>query len=208
MMIPRPVPFTADERALIKDTSFFRAKAVIGKKVKGTLLALHDALKEEIVLSSLLAPEGVDLQIGQFVKGEHLEEFPYQYLDLPKFFTHTEKFTFRSLFWWGHYFVFAFILEGPYLEQYKKNLLASYEKISGQGLSVSLASTPWEWRNHPELLLEIRSDNEKVVADALVTRPWLKIQRIIEFDDPRFEEGRMIEAGRETFRLMRGIVSV
>jgi hypothetical protein len=207
MIIPRPTPFTSEECALIKDTSFFRAKAIIGKKVKGTLLELHEALKEEIALSSFLAPEGVDLQIGQFVKGEHLEEFPYQYLDFPKFFTHSEKFTFRSLFWWGHYFVFAFILEGPYLEQYKKNLLASYEKLSEQGLSISLAPTPWEWRNHPELLLEIRSENKNSVAEALLIRPWLKIHRIIEFDHPFFEEGRMVEAGRETFRLMKEIVA-
>lgn len=98
-MSERPLPLTAEERALIKDTSFFRAKAAIGKKVKENLLALHEALKEEIALSSLLAPEGTDLQGGQFVKGEHLQDFPYQYLDFPKFFSHTEKFTFRSLFW-------------------------------------------------------------------------------------------------------------
>lgn len=206
-MTDPPLSFTPDERSLIKDISFFRAKVVIGKKIKETLVTLHEALKEEIALSSFLAPEGVDLQTGQFVKGEHLQDFPYQYLDFPKLFSHTEKFTFRSLFWWGHYFVFAFILEGAYLDQYKKNLITSYGNLADRGLSISLAPTPWEWRNHPELLLEIRSDNKETVLEAVSARPWLKIQRIIDFDHPLFEEGRLLDAGRETFRLMKAIVS-
>jgi hypothetical protein len=206
-MSERPLPLTDEERTLIKDTSFFRAKAAINKKVKENLLILHEALKEEVVLSSLLAPAGTDLQTGQFVKGEHLDDFPYQYLDFPKLFSHAEKFTFRSLFWWGHHVVFAWILEGSDLEQYKKNLLASYDRLADQGLSILLAPTPWEWRNHPELLLEIRSDNKESVSEAVAVRSWLKIQRIIGFDHPLFVENRLTEAGRETFRLMKIIVS-
>ncbi|HZR46488.1 MAG TPA: hypothetical protein VFA47_07280 [Candidatus Manganitrophaceae bacterium] len=206
-MSEAPLPLTADERALIKDTSFFRAKVAIGKKVKENLVALHEALKEELALSSLLAPEGTDLQNGQFVKGEHLQDFPYQYLDFPKFFSHDEKFTFRSLFWWGHHFVFAWILEGAHLEEYKKNLLSSYDQLADQGLSILLAPTPWEWRNHPELILKIQSGNKGAVAEAVAPRPWLKVQRIIGFDHPLFVENRLTEAGRETFRLMKAIVS-
>ena len=206
-MIDRPLSLTSDERTLIKDTSFFQAKVIIGKKIKATLVALHAALKEEITLSSLLAPDEVDLQVGQFVKGEHLHDFPYQYLDFPKHFSHAEKFTFRSLFWWGHHFVFSLILEGTYLEQYKKNLFASYGRLADRGLSISLAPTPWEWHNRPELLLEIRSDHQEIVLEAVSGRPWLKIQRIIDFDHPLFAESRLVEAGRETFRLMKTVVS-
>lgn len=100
-----PIYFTPAERSLIQETHFFQAKAIITKKVKRMLEGLHAALKEELAASSLLAPEGVDTTTGQFVKGEHLHDFPYQYLDLPKYFSHDEKFTFRSLFWWGHHFV-------------------------------------------------------------------------------------------------------
>ena len=65
-MIDRPLSLTSDERTLIKDTSFFRAKVIIGKKIKATLVALHATLEEEIALSSFLAPGGVDLQVGQW----------------------------------------------------------------------------------------------------------------------------------------------
>lgn len=202
-----PIRFTPDERALVKDTHFFQAKRVISEKIKQSLTNLHEALKEETARTPSIAPEGVDFEAGQFVKGEHLENFPYQYLDFPKLFSHAEKFTFRSLFWWGHHIVFAWILEGRYLDRYKENLLASYDRLAGRNLYILMAPTMWEWRNDPALLLEIRHDNRKVVADQLESRPWLKIHRMIDFEHPLFEDGALVEAGRETFRLMSPIIA-
>jgi hypothetical protein len=206
-LIDPTLSFTPQERTLIKETSFFQRKAIITQKVKLILLQLHEALKEELATASLLAPEEVDTEVGQFVKGEHLHDLPYQYLDLPKYFSHTEKFTFRSLFWWGHHFVFAMILEGKYHNRYTKNLLENYDVLADQGLHLLLAPTPWEWRNNPEFLLEIRRDNRKMVAATLVFHPWLKIHRFIDFDSPLFENGNLVEEGRTTFRLMKVIVS-
>jgi hypothetical protein len=203
-----PTPFTPAERSLIQDTHFFQTKAVITKKVKRMLEELHAALKEELLTASLLAPEGVDTTIGQFVKGEHLHDFPYQYLDFPKYFSHTEKFTFRSLFWWGHHFVFALILEGPQLDHYKQNLLKAYDQLSDQGLYILMAPTLWEWERRPELLLEIRKDNREVIEETLATRPFLKIHRFIDFENPVFERGSIAEEGVKTFRLMKIVVSL
>jgi hypothetical protein len=167
---------------------------------------LHAALREELATLSLLAPEGVDTTIGQFVKGEHLHDFPYQYLDLPKYFSQDEKFTFRSLFWWGHHFVFALILEGRHLDRYKENLLKSYDQLADQGLYILMAPTLWEWEKRPELLLEIRKDNREVVEAALGSRTFLKVHRFIEFRDPVFEKGSLIEAGRKTFQLIKVMI--
>lgn len=202
----RSIQFTPAERSLIQETHFFQTKAIISRKVKQILEQLHVALKEELFTVSLLAPEGVDTTIGQFVKGDHLRDFPYQYLDLPKFFSQDEKFTFRSLFWWGHHFVFALILEGPHLDRYKRNLLNSYDRLADQGLYILMAPTLWEWENRPELLLEIRKDNREAVESALATRPFLKIQRFIGFDDPVFEKGDIVRTGRKIFQLMKVIV--
>jgi len=198
---------TPAEQKLIQDTYFFQTKAVITKKVKRMLEELHAALGEELETASLLAPEGLDTTTGQFVKGEHLHDFPYQYLDLPKYFSQDEKFTFRSLFWWGHHFVFALILEGRYLDRYKQNLLHSYDKLADQGLYMLMAPTLWEWEKRPELLLEIRRDNREVVEAALETRPFLKLHRFIPFDHPLFEKGSLAEEGRRTFRLISTIVT-
>lgn len=199
--------FTQAERTLIQDTHFFQTKAVITKKVKRILEQLHATLKEELALSFLLAPEGTDTEVGQFVKGEHLHDFPYQYLDFPKYFSQEEKFTFRSLFWWGHHFVFALILEGPLLDQYKRNLLKSYDRLANQGLHILMAPILWEWEKRPELLMEIRKDNRETVEAALATRPFLKIQRFIDFGSPAFEKGAIVEEGVRAFRLMKIITA-
>lgn len=201
------IRFTPAERSLIQETHFFQTKVIISRKIKQLLEQLQAALKEELSASSLLAPEGVDTTTGQLVKGEHLRDFPYQYLDLPKYFSQNEKFTFRSLFWWGHHFVFALILEGPHLDRYKRNLLDAYDKLADQDLHILMAPTLWEWEKRPELLLEIRKDNRETVEAALATRPFLKIHRFIEFDDLLFEKGQMPEIGRRTFRLMKVIIS-
>lgn len=203
----RPIEFTPAERSLIQETHFFQTKVIISRKIKQLLEQLHAALKEELALSSLLAPEGVDTKVGQFVKGEHLHEFPYQYLDLPKYFSQDEKFTFRSLFWWGHHFVFVLILEGRYLDRYKQNLLKSYDQLADQGLYILMAPTLWEWEKRPELLLEIRKDNRETVESALATRPFLKIHRYISFDSPIFERGDLVENGAKTFQMVKPIVT-
>lgn len=198
--------FTREEGALISDTRFFTVKAVISEKINQFLEQLHAELKKELAGAAFLAPEGVDLEKGQFVKGEHLLDFPYQYLDFPKFFSQTEKFTFRTLFWWGHHVVFAFILEGRYLDRYKENFMSAYQGLADKGLHLLLAPTPWEWRKEPQYVLEIKEENRGRVSETLPALPFLKIQRFIDFDSPIFEAGNLVQTGVETFRLMKPIV--
>jgi len=94
--------FTSDEVAVLADRDFFRKKAAISIKIKHVLEQLHHRLEAEIASQPLLAPQGYDPQARQFVKGEHLEDFPYQYLDFPRFYTREDKFAFRSLVWSDH----------------------------------------------------------------------------------------------------------
>src|SRR5919201_4045325 len=139
--------FTPEEVELMRDETFFRAKARISQKVRGLLEQIHAALREEMRGAHLLSPAGFDPERYQLVKGEHLEDFPYQYLDFPKHFVGDEKFTFRTLFWWGHHFVFALILEGSLAVRYTQNLVNRYHAVAGRQLSLSLAPTLWEWKH-------------------------------------------------------------
>ena len=91
-----PILFTADELTLLRDEHFFRAKARIMTKMKAVLEGVYDGLQRELAGVALLAPEGFSPASHQFVKGEHLEDFPYQYLDYFKHFQGEEKFTFRT----------------------------------------------------------------------------------------------------------------
>jgi hypothetical protein len=107
-----PSQFTDEEAALMADQRFFLAKAQIMAKVRRLLTATHAALKEDVAAAALVTPPDFNPSNHQFVKGESLELFPYQYLDFPKHFQDSNAFTFRTLFWWGHHVACALILEG------------------------------------------------------------------------------------------------
>src|SRR5260370_4483733 len=129
-----PVLFSPDELPLLGDTQFFSAKAQIMTKMKAVLEGVYDGLQRELAGVTLLAPAGFNPAAHQFVKGEHLDDFPYQYLDYFRHFQGEEKFTFRTLLWWGYHIVFALILEGGHLIQYKRNIINRYASGPDQGL--------------------------------------------------------------------------
>ncbi len=200
------VYFTPEEKSLIQDTRFFETKTIVTQKVKTFLHQLQPALIQEVDLKSLLAPEGFDSKVFQYVKGEHLLDFPYLYLDFPKYFKKEEKFTFRTLFWWGHFFAFSWILEGLHLNQYKDNLLTHYDVLADRGLFILRTSTPWEWRKTSQYVIEIKKENQSEVKAVLKTSPFLKIHYYVPFDGPSLLTGALIQEAIEAFRLMCPVV--
>lgn len=202
-----PVRLTDQERRLLQDTTFFPSKAAIAEKVKHWLMELRDALSREMETGRFLMPDGTDVRQGQLVKGEHLLDFPYHYLDCPKYFSQGEMFAYRTLVWWGHDVVFALILQGHHLERYKANLLAAYDQLADRELSLLMTDTPWEWRRDDTYLLPLRLDNRAVVEGALAGRPFLKLHRHVSFDHRAIIDGLLADEGLATFRLMSIILA-
>ena len=77
---------TPAELTLVADGELFRAKERIILKVRDLLTELQAGLQEDLGRTTLLVPPGFDPSKMQVVKGERLEECPYQYLDYPKHF--------------------------------------------------------------------------------------------------------------------------
>ncbi len=199
--------FTPDELARIADQEFFRAKAHVTMKVRRTLEALHAVFQKELAGAELVTPPGFDLTRCQFVKGEHLEDFPYQYLDFPKHFIGRDKLTFRSLFWWGHHFVFALILEGEGLSRYKSNFLNRFQTIAGRQLSLCLSPSLWEWKRGEGYTLALTPERRSQVAAVLSSRSSFKVARFIPYDDAAVRNGRLVEVGREALRGVLPIIT-
>ena len=199
--------FTEEECRLIGDEQFFLQKAQIMKKIRALLDGLYTELRADVTGGHLLAPPSFDLTKCQFVKGEHLEDYPYQYLDFPKHFEGDEKFTFRSLFWWGHHFVFAMIMEGAALLQYKQNLINRYHEVAGRDLHLSLSHSPWEWKQGEGYTVPVTHDRKSEVAAVLAGRRFFKLSRFVRHDDPLVIGGRLIEVGRETFRTILPVIT-
>lgn len=198
---------TPDEIKLVADRDMFKAKAAITPKVRAMLEAVHAELRQELAGVQLLAPPGFDPDKCQYVKGEHLEDCPYQYLDFPKHFDGDDKFTFRTLFWWGHHVVFALILEGAHLRSYKQNLINRYGQIAGHGLHLCLSPTPWEWKEGQGYTMSLARDRKSEVAAVLSNRPFFKLARFLPMDDPVIRRGRLAQAGRQALASMLPVIA-
>ena len=199
--------FSLEEIALLTDEEFFRNKAAISKKIRNLLHHLHAGLQEDLHTMSLITPTGFDPARCQFVKGEHLEEFPYQYLDFPKHFLAGDTWTFRALIWWGHHMVFALLLEGEGLLKYKHNMMNRFHSIAGQGLSLCLSPSLWEWKQGEGMTLPITHDKKSEIAASISERYSLKIARFVSFQETGGEGRQIVEIGRRTFQSLLPIVT-
>lgn len=197
---------TTDELAVLGNQNFFRTKAAISVKIKHILERLHHRLQAEIIVQPLLTPQGFDPQARQFVKGEHLEDFPYQYVDFPRFYTREEKFAFRSLIWWGHHIVFALIVEGPLVNHYRRNLFNRFSDVADRQLSLCLSSSLWEWKSGPGFTLAISHDHRSKIAAALDHRTFFKLARFIPLDAPAVQTGKIVEEGVKAFQAILPVI--
>ncbi len=198
--------FSPEEIALIKDAEFFQIKAGIMTKIREQLEATHAELKRELAGLPLLAPVELDLGKHQFVKGEHLHDFPYQYLDFPKHFSGDEKFTFRTLFWWGHHFVFAIMLQGERLLQYKHNLINRYREVADRGIQLTLAPSLWEWRAGTGYTLPLTGDRKPEVGAVLAGRESFKLSRFLPHNDPAVASGAVPSVACDTLRAILPVI--
>jgi len=198
---------TTDEWRVFANHDFFRAKSAISAKLKRTLEQLHLALQPELTAHPLLAPADFKPESVQFVKGEHLEDCPYQYLDFPRHYTRQDKLAFRSLCWWGHHLVFALIVEGSLVKQYRTNLFNRFSEVADRQLSVCLNSSLWEWKAGPGFTLDITHNRRSEIAAVLDRRTSFKIARFIPIQDLEADTAQIIEAGVTTFRSILPIIT-
>ena len=207
-MMSHSLLFTDEETALLSDAQFFRKKAAITTKIRAQLEATHDALKQELTGLSLVTPPGFDATLYQLVKGEHLEDFPYQYLDCPKHFAGSNTFTFRTLVWWGHHITYALLLEGAGVPQYKRQFLGRFHQLAGHELELSLAPSLWEWKRGEGYTLPITHDRKARIAAVLAERSYMKVVRCVSFGDSSIQSGQLAQVACGTFRSMLPIVTL
>ena len=100
---------------MISHVEVFLNKPAILKKVENRLTNLKDAMAIELLSCAHQLPSGTDIEKGQIARGENHNGFPFLSLDIPQNFSKTEMYTFRTLFWWGHYLGFSMILKGDTL---------------------------------------------------------------------------------------------
>jgi hypothetical protein len=185
---------------LINVTEIFRHKPAILKKAESYLEALRSALADELKTHPMPYPADTDLTKGQIARGENHKGFPFISLDLPQKFSKTEFFTYRTLFWWGHYLGFSLILKGPDLDTYLARLKQNRQDAACENVYLSQHTSPWEWEfsdNHFSKVSELSEDKIQEVADRL---HYLKLMRFFPVSDDSFPALNWTQAGTQSFR--------
>jgi hypothetical protein len=203
----KAVSWTAEEQTAVKTTQPFLIKARVMTKIWQQAEVLRTALRNEVEGRIFTAPEGLDLTRGQIAKGERFQELPFVFLDFPQFFVPGKACTYRTFFWWGHGVFFALILEGEFVETYKKRIAKFYDTLAGKQLHLSLSETPWEWETGTGRSMQIMKTNRSQVLSELARRPFLKLFRVIRLESRAFRTNRWVDEGVRTFRLLRAIIS-
>ena len=189
----------ARELELINEVELFQEKPKILLKVERRLEELRDHLAPELKKWAACFPPTADLEKGQIARGENHNGFPYRSLDLPQYFTKSEMFTYRTLFWWGHYLGFSLILKGEKLEEYARNIAERYRQENAEGIYLCLAPTPWEWEVIPENFNTLTDLGAEEIVAQITQSGFAKLLRYYPVAAPDFPTLNWQTAGQRTF---------
>ena len=183
------------ELRLVNHVEVFQNKPTILKKVEQRLITLQKALAQQVNLISANLPSGIDLMKNQIARGENHNGFPYLSLDYPQNFSKKEMLTMRTLFWWGHYLGFSFILKGEKLSIYLERLIENCHKKSYKNIYVSIAPDPWEWEIIDENFVLAPQLETEGLQKIVCSLDYLKIIRVFSVKSQNFKTLDWSEAG-------------
>ncbi len=194
-----------NEIRLINSVEIFQLKPSIMKKAEGYLWDIRDAMIPE--LSSGIFPEGTDLVKGQLVRGENHKGFPFLSLDMPQFFTKTTYFTYRTLFWWGHYLGFALILKGESLPQIIDSLMVNKARPEWSDIYLACAPTPWEWERSDDNFKKISQTPNSEIQAIIHSIQYVKLCRFYPTEDSSFTNLDWSAAALDSYRAIINAVT-
>ena len=128
---------TTDEINLVNDSRFLLEKRKILKKISYGLGEVEITLKELINQGGYHFPEGTLTKSGKISRGENYKGLPYLVLDFPRYSENEQIFIFRTMFWWGNYFLCLLITQNC---GYTINA-----NEAGSNLLINLGESPWDY---------------------------------------------------------------
>src|SRR5690349_5675936 len=115
--------FNTYERQVVQDTTFLMAKREIIRKVEDLFAGLQYVLdKNSKQVREVEKALGITFQGPKISKGDNYRGLPYVVLDHPRYFQKEDVCSFRSMFWWGHFFSFTLHLQGECWNKVRNNL--------------------------------------------------------------------------------------
>lgn len=197
-----PEQWSAREMKMVNVVDVFQHKPGIMKKAEKYLAHLKEGLAANIAGDCASYPDGVDVAKGQFARGENHKGFPFISMDMPQQFSKTEMFTYRTLFWWGHYLGFAFMLKGERLPIYVDRLMARKETPASEEIYFARNASPWEWDWTEENFKLLSATPEEEFRAQIDSIQYIKLCRFYPLDDPAFASFDWAAEGLNIYRAM------
>ena len=191
---------------LINVTEIFKHKPAILKKAESYLEELRSALADELKSHPRPYPPDTDLVKGQIARGENHKGFPFLSLDIPQKFSKTEFFTYRTLFWWGHYLGFSLILKGPDLNTYADRLKEHRQDTSCAHIYLSQHESPWEWEFSEAHFLQVSELSANEIQETADRLQYLKLMQFHPLSEKSFASLNWTQAGLQSFRDLAHLV--
>ena len=135
---------TPEEQALIVQADWIYLKNSALEKVVVLFGQLQEALQGIPGHQAFVYPEGCLERGGKISRGERYKELPYIILDYPRYFSREEIFAFRTMFWWGHYFIATLHLAGGIKEKYGHILAGAWSLLARHQFQIYVQEDPWE----------------------------------------------------------------
>ena len=175
--------FTERELSYLADTDFLLAKKKVIDKVIQHFRFCSTSIDKEIRKDNFIFNPEYLKPYPKISRGENYRGLPYVVLDNPRYYTHEVIFSYRILFWWGHFISFSLHMEGPEAFQTLENLIENRDNYSGESIFFCVGRTPWEYHFEEDNYVELKflSDNE--ILSQWEKNGFLKISKKATLDE-------------------------
>ena len=182
------IAITKEEYDVMTNSDFLLKKVQVIQKIKFLLLQLQEELT--VSAGKFQLPVEVLKLHGKISSGENYSGLPYLILDYPRYFDKENVFAFRSMFWWGNYFLFTLHLQGEFFNRCKENLFNNLKKNQSKNFYINTSGDVWKHHIGDDNLIPLKE------ADFNFEKTdFIKIAKRLELE--RWEE--ISSFGNETF---------
>lgn len=188
------IRLSAEESELVQNGEFLLTKNRVISKV----MELFGELSMDMQQSGKVAG-----QPPKISRGEQYQGLPYVILDFPRFFSKEDIFAFRTMFWWGNYFIQTIHLRGKYLESFGPEVIGHLELFRAAGFEVFDSEEEWHHDFEKGHFQPIEKLGEEGIREIIRQNSFLKISVKIPLND--FEEA--YEKFLFNYQLLLGIIN-
>ena len=165
----------------MKDIDFLLTKHMILEKVKDMFSEIREQLNQPFHNIPFDSP-------GKISKGENYRQLPYLVLDYPADFNSEHIFTFRTMFWWGHFFSATLHLQGDYLLKYRATVEKNLVRLLDKDIFLAIGTSPWEYHYSKDNYARLTIDHQSHIS----TCAFLKLSQKYELTDWQMVPGQVL----------------